>query len=183
MFLCRDTFNRHFKPFCVFLASSVCTIKAGTCANIALQSNYEKNKIKQYLYILTNFSTAIQLADELKQTAQAERTELLQQTGFRVRMTEVTTVEGLAMKVDLAIPWNKAPSPKKVDTILIIHFARGEINCFAHCLIRWLSEWGVKIASEKCQRALAKTWTAESTSALMLLVYSVTFLCFTCGLT
>ena len=27
------------------------------------------------------------------------------------------------------------------------------------------SKWGVKIASEKCQRALAKTWTAESIEA------------------
>ena len=67
-------------------------------------------------------STSIQLADELNRPAQAERTELLQQAGFRVGMTEVTAVEGLAMKVDLAIPWNKAPSPKKVDTILITHF-------------------------------------------------------------
>ena len=47
-------------------------------------------------------------------------------------MTEVTSVEGVVMKVDLAIPRNKAPSPKKVNTILI---ARGEINCFAHCLM------------------------------------------------
>ena len=67
-------------------------------------------------------STAIQLADELNRTAQAERTELLQQAGFRVGMTEVTAVEGVAMKVDLAIPWNKPPSPKKVDAILIAHF-------------------------------------------------------------
>ena len=47
----------------------------------------------------------------------------LQQAGFRLGMTEVTAVKGVAMTINLAIPWNKAPGgPKKVDTMLITQF-------------------------------------------------------------
>lgn len=52
-------------------------------------------------------SAAMQFADELKRKGKAERAELLEQAGLQVTTTEVTAIEGLAMKVDLAIPWNK----------------------------------------------------------------------------
>ncbi|EDO40570.1 predicted protein [Nematostella vectensis] len=67
---------------------------------------------------------------EMQRMGQEERQTIVQEVGLKI---EVPEGQGLAMKANIGIPWNKLRKLK-----------------------RWLNSFGLQIASEKKQRKLAE---------------------------
>jgi hypothetical protein len=93
---------------------------------------------------------AQQLADELKALPQEERKELLATGVFSGPSTVLSPENALALKADLAIPWNKLRAMRrysqKSNYILYIHVKIHK---------RWMKVWGIQIASEKQLRRVS----------------------------
>ena len=62
-----------------------------------------------------------QLIDELRRTTPEERQDLLKKAGI---VPTITHDEGLAMKADLSIPWNKIRHLRKYSVVSIHHGIR-----------------------------------------------------------
>lgn len=88
--------------------------------------------------VVSGGDSAAQLREEVKHLSKAERQELLHSGGFRL---DVPAEQGLAMKADLGLPWNK----------------------FNH--FRWLNQWGISLSSEKRQRKVARTLLGDNLEA------------------
>ena len=77
----------------------------------------------------------------------SDQRQVLADLEFKIHLP---AIKGLAMKSGLSLPWNKMRALKRYRymTISILSVT----NTFA----RWLSEAGIKLASEKSQRLLSK---------------------------
>ena len=88
-----------------------------------------------------------QMKEEIRHLSKEDRQSLLFSGGFTI---DIPPEQGLAMKADLAILWNKLRTIRRQACISV----RVGLNVSHH---RWLKEWGVSLSSEKKQRVLHQT--------------------------
>ena len=91
-----------------------------------------------------------QMKEEIRHLSKEDRQSLLFSGGFTI---DIPPEQGLAMKADLAIPWNRRQACISV---------RVGLNVSHH---RWLKEWGVSLSSEKKQRVVAREIIGENLEA------------------
>lgn len=78
------------------------TTPSGKCSKDTLRRR--TNEIAKVREVISGGDTAQQMRNEMKRIPKEERTELMQEAGFHVH---IPAEEGLAMKADLCLPWNK----------------------------------------------------------------------------
>ena len=102
------------------------------------------------------------LKQELLALDKSDRNKLLQDVGMTI---DIPPEQGLAMKADLSIPWNKLRVIRRcllhiyILYILLIHTVHTNKK-YVHC--RWLKSSGVSLASEGRQRDIAKQQVGEN---------------------
>lgn len=90
-----------------------------------------------------------QLTDELRLVPKEERNELMKEANFNI---QIPPEEGLAMKADLCLPWNKLRIMRR------LHWSTSQslIILDQWFLCRWMKLWKIDVSSEKKQRAVMK---------------------------
>lgn len=96
-----------------------------------------------------------QLREEIRHLGKAERQRLLHDAGFTLNIPEE---HGLAMKAELGILWNK---------LRVIRRQVSQLTRIKNYTIsvRWLTEWGISLSSEKKQRKLARKLLGDNLEA------------------
>lgn len=98
-----------------------------------------------------------QLQAEIRHLTKEERQRLLVDAGFTL---DIPPGQGLAMKADLGIPWNKLRTIRRQG---YLHVQGTIIQGFE--LHRWLKEWGLSMSSEKKQRVAAHQLIGDNLEA------------------
>ena len=91
--------------------------------------------------------TKSQLQAEVKMLTSEERQDLLKSAGITI---DIPPEQGLAIKADLAIPWNKLRVIRRYQYHTCIH------GNFKTNNNRWLTTWNIQIASERSLRKRSK---------------------------
>ncbi len=95
------------------------------------------------------------LQDEVHALTKEERQALLADGGFGI---EIPAEKGLAMKADLAIPWNKLRIFRRYDlykSICILILLLCAVTSNSSPIHRWLKASGVTMGSERKMRKVA----------------------------
>ena len=97
-------------------------------------------------------SNITQLKAEVRTMSREDKQALLEDIEFKI---EIPAVAALAMKSDLCLPWNRMRRMRRYTANTIT-------NSFLSIVmyIQMLSKAGIRLASEKKQRVLAKHLTA-----------------------
>ena len=73
----------------------------------------QSQELQQLREVISGGDASKQLQDELHCLSSEERKQLLRDSGFRL---DVSAEQGLAMKADLAIPWNQLRTIRRYRT-------------------------------------------------------------------
>lgn len=97
-----------------------------------------------------------QMLAEIRHLSKDDRQNLLTSGGFTL---DIPPGQGLAMKADLGIPWNKLRTIRRQGYL----YKGTNIQGFkSH---RWLKEWGLSMRSEKRQRVAAHELIGDNLEA------------------
>ena len=123
------------------------------------------NELQSIRTTISKDSSTSQLQAEVKALTQQEKQQLLAGAGFTI---DIPPEQGLAMKADLAIPWNKLRIIRRYKLILLptqtTYNAIGTHN-YVIMYIRWLTEWKINIASEQHLRKRSKEVVTDNLKA------------------
>ena len=92
-------------------------------------------------------NTMAQLQVEVKMLTSEERQDLLKSAGITI---DIPPEQGLAIKADLAIAWNKLRVIRRYQYHICIHGSFKTNNS------RWLTTWNIQITSEHSLRKHSK---------------------------
>ena len=105
--------------------------------------------------IIGGDDSSLILHQELRSLTKEEQGKLLLDAGLTI---DIPPEQGLAMKADLAIPWNKLRVIRRL--ILIKHTAG--IQSHVNNVCRWLSSSGVSLSSKRKQQKIAQQQVGDN---------------------